>query len=358
MRLPAVLLAFVVMLAGCSKSGTSPTPASSLYFPPVGSNEWAIQSPESIGWNTQALADLNQYVQSTLTKAFIILYRGKMVHEQYFDRFTQDSVWYWASAGKTATAMLVGIAQQQGLLSIQDPSSRYLGVGWTTAPAAKEALITVRHQLTMTTSLNEDVPNEDCTLPACLQYKADAGTRWFYHNAPYTLLDKVVERASSKSFNQYFREVLRDPIGMNGVWIKTPDANNVYYSNARSMARFGLLLLAKGQWDGKAILSDPSYFAQMTTTSQPLNQSYGYLTWLNGKSSTMLPGSSLVLPRSIVPDGPADLFAALGKNDQKIYVVPSKDLVVIRMGNAAGQSLYAVSNYDNELWKRINAVIK
>jgi CubicO group peptidase (beta-lactamase class C family) len=358
MRLPAFFMAFFSFLMACSKSSPDPVPAPSLYFPPNGSAEWTVQSPTALGWNTTALTDLNQYLQSTNTKAFIILHQGKIVHEQYFDRFTQDSIWYWASAGKTATAVLVGIAQQQGLLSIQDPSSRFLGAGWTTAPAAKESLITIRHQLTMTTGLNEDVPNDDCTLPACLQYKADAGTRWYYHNAPYTLLDKVVETASGKTFNQYFREVLRDPIGMNGTWIKTPDANNVLYSNARSMARFGLLLLAKGQWNGKAILADQTYFANMTTTSQSLNQSYGYLTWLNGKSSTMLPGSSLVLPRSIIPDGPADLFAALGKNDQKIYVVPSRELVVIRMGNAAGQSLYAVSNYDNELWKRINAVIK
>lgn len=358
MRLMILALCLGTLALGCKKTNSEPPAQPSMYFPPIGGTEWSQTDPATLNWNTPALSDLDQYLASTNTKAFLILHQGKIVHERYFGTFKSDSIWYWASAGKTVTALLVGIAQQKGLLNIEAPSAQYLGAGWTSAPTAKEQLIKVKHQLTMTTGLNEDVPNEDCTLPACLQYKADAGTRWYYHNAPYTLLDKVVERASGQSYNQFFQTQLRDQIGMTGVWIKTPDANNVLYSNARSMARFGLLLLNEGVWENKKILSDPAYFSQMVQTSQPLNASYGYLTWLNGKASCMLPGSSFVLPRSIVPEGPSDMYAALGKNDQKIYVVPSKSLVVIRMGNAGGPSLYAVSNYDSEIWKRLSAVIR
>lgn len=327
-----------------------------MYYPPVGGTTWETTDPASLQWNTTELTSLYTYLQSKNTKAFIILKDGKIVAERYFGTFTPDSVWYWASAGKTMTGMLVGIAQQEGLLNINTRTSQYLGAGWTSMPRAKEDLITVRHQLTMTTGMENNVPDDDCTLPSCLQYRADAGTRWFYHNAPYTLLDKVVEAASGLSYNSYFQSKIRNRIGMNGLWIKN-GYNNIYYSNARSMARFGLLLLNKGRWDGTSILADTNYFNAQVNTSQNLNLSYGYLTWLNGKSSHMLPATSLVFNGGIAPNAPSDMYAALGKNDQKIYVVPSQRLVVIRMGESAGNVQLAVSSFDNELWGRLKTVI-
>ena len=201
------LLSLVLGLMSCQPGETPPNPTgTTLYFPPVSSTEWRTSTPASLGWNETQLADLNPFLQSKNTKAFIILKNGKIVVEKYFGTFTADSLWYWASAGKTMTAMLVGIAQQEGLLNINSRSSTYLGRGWTSLPVLKEDLITVRHQLTMTTGLDDGVPDDDCTIPSCLIYKSDAGTRWAYHNAPYTLLDKVVETATG-----VVREVLVSP---------------------------------------------------------------------------------------------------------------------------------------------------
>lgn len=350
----------ILLLSACKKTieENTPTPVSSeIYFPPNGGGEWQNLVPATLGWNETELNNLYPYLESKNTKAFIILKNGKIVAEKYFGSFTADSIWYWASAGKTMTGFLVGIAQQEGLININNLTSVYLGTGWTSAPLAKENLITVRNQLTMTTGLDDGVPDNDCTLPSCLQYKADAGTRWAYHNAAYTLLDKVVENASGSSYNNYFQQKVRDKIGMNGFWLKTPNANNVLYSNARSMARFGLLLLNKGKWDNTAILSDTNYFNSQVNTSQNLNLSYGYLTWLNGKASRMVPTLQTVFAGSLIPNAPVDMFCALGKNDQKIYVVPSQKLVVIRMGNAAGGTTLALSGFDNELWGKLKTII-
>ena len=293
---------------------------------------------------------------SNKDKAFIILKNGRIVTERYFGTFTADSNWYWASAGKTMTAMLVGIAQQEGLLNINNKTSQYLGTGWTSMPLAKENLVTVKHQLTMTTGMDDGVPDDHCTLPACLQYKADAGTRWAYHNAPYTILDKVVENATGQSYNNYFQQKIRNRVGMNGLWLPS-GYNNIYYSTPRSMARFGLLLLNKGKWDQTPILADTNYFNAQVNTSQSLNPSYGYLTWLNGKASYMLPTLQVSFPGMLTPNAPADMYAALGKNDQKIYVVPSQKLVVIRMGESAGNVQLALSSFDNELWGKLKTVI-
>jgi CubicO group peptidase (beta-lactamase class C family) len=355
----SIYLLVTFALLSCSKNEVQqpePPVNQTLYFPPLSGNDWETTSPATLGWSLPELQNLYGYLEQKNTKAFIILKNGRIVAEKYFGSFTSDSLWYWASAGKTMTSVLVGIAQQEGLLNINDRTSKYLGAGWTSAPRAKEDLITIRHQITMTTGLDDGVANDDCTLPSCLLYKADAGTRWAYHNAPYTILDKVVEAASGKSYNTYFREKIRDRIGMNGTWLRNNEYNNVYYSTPRSMARFGLLLLNKGIWDKTAVLSDAGYFNNQVNTSQNLNLSYGYLTWLNGKSTHMLPTLQNVFSGALVPDAPAEMYCALGKNDQKIYVVPSQGLVVIRMGNAAGNVQLASSSFDNELWGKLKLV--
>ena len=349
-------LILMIMMVSCKKE-IQPKPEEKIYFPPLTGSEWQTASPSSVNFNETELNNLYTWLNEKNTKAFIILVNGKIVAEKYFGTFTCDSNWYWASAGKTMTAMLVGIAQQKGLLSIYNRSSQYLGTGWTSLPSNKEDSIRVRHQLTMTTGLDDGVTDPDCTLPSCLTYLADAGTRWAYHNAAYTLLDKVVETASGMTYNSFFQQNLRDRIGMNGIWIKTPNANNVFYSTPRSAARFGLLMLNKGKWDTTAILNDAAYFDAMVNSSQTINPSYGYLTWLNGKSSYKLPGTQLTFSGSVISTAPADMYAALGKNDQKIYVIPSKKMVVVRMGNAAGGSVNALSGFDVELWSRMKNVV-
>lgn len=350
-------LSCILFISACKKDSSNNTNPinNSLYFPPLTGTSWETTTPSSLGWNETELNYLYPYLQLKNTKAFIILKNGKIVVEKYFGTFTADSNWYWASAGKTMTAMLVGIAQEDGLLNINNRTSQYLGTGWTSLPLLKENLITIKHQLCMTTGLDDGVADDDCTTSLCLVYKADAGNRWAYHNAPYTLLDKVVENASSLTYNQYFQQKIRNKIGMNGLWLKN-GYNNVYYSNARSMARFGLLLLNKGKWDATTVLSDTNYFNAQINTANNFNLSYGYLTWLNGKASHMLPTTQFVFNGFMVPNAPADMYAALGKNDQKIYVVPSQNLVVIRMGEAANNVQLAVSSFDNELWGKLKTI--
>ncbi|MEZ4949172.1 MAG: T9SS type A sorting domain-containing protein [Saprospiraceae bacterium] len=115
-----------------------------------------------------------------------------------------------------------------------------------------------------------------------------------------------------------------------------------------------LFTLAKGNWDGNPIMPDLDYYNDMVNTSQPMNKSYGYLWWLNGKESAKLPGLQFDFPGSLIPNAPDDMFAALGKDDQKIYVVPSQNMVVVRMGESAGGFNPTLSSFDNELWARIS----
>ncbi len=327
--------------------------AQTLYFPPNVGTTWQTTDPATLGWCPDRIDSLYNYLGTHNTKAFLVLKDGRIVLEHYFGSFTQDSLWYWASAGKTLTSTVVGIAQEEGYVDINSPSSTYLGTGWTGETPAQEQMITVRNQLTMTTGLSDAVPDPDCTTPPCLAYMAPAGTRWAYHNAPYTLLQAVVENATGQTFQTYFNNKLRNPIGMNGLWLPVGELH-LYFSNARSMARFGLLALNHMVWAGDTLLHDTAYFHAATTPSQNLNPSYGYLWWLNGQSTFMLPQTQFVFPGPLMPDAPLDAYNALGKNDQIINVCPSKGIVLVRMGNAAEKSVQVSAYFNNIIWQYMN----
>ncbi|MGB0523015.1 MAG: serine hydrolase [Flammeovirgaceae bacterium] len=327
-----------------------PSIAQNLYFPPQVGN-WETVNPESLNWCESQLDDLENYLDEVDSKAFLILKDGKIVVEWYFDDFTKDSLWYWASAGKSMMATLVGIAQQEGLLDIQDKTADYLGQGWTNCPTTESA-ITIWHQLTMTSGL-DDAASFDCTLPNCLVCKTTPGDRWAYHNGPYSLLREVVESATGVGINTYFTNKIGNVIGAGGGYVRS-SFNNLFLSRARDMARFGLMTLAKGTWNGVSVITDTTYYHNMIQSSQDINPAYGYLWWLNGKNSYKQPRLQVDFSGPIIPSAPADLYAAMGKNEQRIYIVPSESLVVVRMGNNANDSsALALSGFDQELWEKM-----
>lgn len=350
-----ILLLALPFFAACTKdNGDDGTPpAETMYYPPTTGTTWETKTVASLGWNQSAIQPLKDYLLQKHSKSFMILVNGRIVMEEYFDGHTASTTWPWNSAGKTLVTASTGIAQQEGLVNINTKVSQYLGAGWTSAPLLKENLITLRHLLTMTSGLNDST---NLVTTANLTYMADAGTRWSYHNVFQKLMD-VVAAASGQDFETYFNAKIKSKLGMDGFW------NNglifkVYHSNTRSMARFGILALNKGKWENEQVLNE-NFFTESITTSQSINPSYGYLWWLNGKSSSMLPGAQTVYPGTLVPNAPADMYSAMGAEDQRIYVIPSKKMVVIRMGDASDPSNpnFALSGFDNALWEKINAVI-
>nr|WP_288833633.1 serine hydrolase [uncultured Flavobacterium sp.] len=342
------------LLVNCSPENSSSNTTENLYFPPLTGTNWETKSIADLGWKQEAVQPLLDYLELKHSKSFMILVNGRIVMENYFNGHSATTNWYWASAGKTLTSTVTGIAEQEGFININNKVSDYIGTGWTSETLAKENLITCKNLLSMTSGI-EDIANGDDVSPSSLAYKADAGTRWAYHNV-YVKLQDVIAQATGQTWANYFNTRLRDKIGMNGTWL-TLDNNIVYFSTTRSMARFGLLMLNKGKWGDSTILNE-AFFNAATTTSQNINLGYGYLWWLNGKSSYHLPQTQLQFSGSIIPNGPNDMFMALGKNDQKIYVIPSKKMVVIRMGEAGNTDnpSFALSGFDNELWQKINAL--
>ena len=348
-----VIASLLFLFFSCKKAVVpEPILSQGTYFPPLTGSSWETKSISDLGWKQANVQPLLDYLQLKNTKGFIILVDGKIVLENYFNGHNASASWYWASAGKTLTATVTGISQQEGTIKINNKVSDYIGTGWTSTPLAKENLITCKNLLTMTSGI-DDTFGDDAVDPASLLYKADAGSRWAYHNV-YVKLQDVVAQANKQTWSNYFNSKLRDKIGMDGIWF-TSGNNIVYRSTTKSMARFGLLILNKGKWGENQIINE-TYLNEATNTSQNINKAYGYLWWLNGKANYRLPGIQFEFQGSLIPTAPNDMYMALGKDDQKIYVVPSKKMVVVRMGESAEEKTFALSNFDATLWSKIGAL--
>jgi len=326
-----------------------------LYFPPLIGDTWETTAPESLGWCEENIDSLYDFLELNNSKAFLVLKDGKIVLEKYFDNFEQDSTWYWASAAKSLTAFMVGLAQEKAYLNINESSQKYLNSGWTSCDSISESKISILHQLTMTSGLDDSGFEAFCTDPECLTCLTEPGSRWAYHNAPYTLLDEVLNAATGIKLNTFITTQLSLKTGISGAFFKV-GFNNIFISKPRSMARFGLLILNNGNWNGKQIMTDTSYFNSMVSPSQDINKSYGYLWWLNGKESFMIPSSQFVFPGPIAPEAPADMISAIGKNGQIINVVPSENLVMVRIGNAPDVNGLVGLEFNRQMWDYFNKI--
>ncbi len=354
--LRSIILLFLIVVATNCNNNDDNKPISSdstPYFPPTTGSAWETSTIETLAWRQDPVQPLKDFLINNNSKSFMILVNGRIVMEEYFDGHTASSDWEWNSAGKSLVSTTVGIAQQEDLLAIDQKAADFLGASWTNMSIDKENLITIKDLLSMTSGIDD---TKQWVIKEHLNYVADAGIRWAYGNVFQKLMD-IVGEASNTSFENYFNEVLKNKIGMDGYWNEGL-IFTIYHSSTRSMARFGLLALNEGTWEGEEIINTNS-FLEAINSSQEINPSYGYLWWLNGKSKYMEPGSQIVYPGALVPNAPADMYAAMGANDQRVYVIPSKNMVVVRMGDASdpNNSNFAISGFDNALWEKINELI-
>lgn len=327
--------------------------AQQTYFPPTNSSAtWDTISPKTLLYCDSKINELYNFLEENQTKSFLLLKDGKIILEKYFDDHSATKLWYWASAGKSLTAFLVGLAEEDGYLSIDSPTTKYLGNGWTSCDSEEEQKITIKHQLSLTAGLDYTRGQLDCTADTCLYCLHEPGTHWYYHNAPYTLLHQVLANVLPITVNQYIIQKLHQKIGFGGSFLNVEN-NVVYFSNARAMARFGLLIMNNGIWNGDTIMKNQQYFREMTNTAQNYNKAYGYLWWLNGKESFKIPQSDFVFNGSVMPKAPDDLIMALGKNGQFLNVSKKNGYILVRMGDEPSTTLVPFILND-QIWDKVN----
>lgn len=338
----------------------------SVAFPPA-AGPWPAVDPTEEGWDPEGLEAVLAHAGGHGSTALLVTLHGRVLAERTWpppaglqaevraDGTTREDV---ASAQKSVTSLLVGIAHTRGLLDLDDPVCAHLGGGWSGAPPEHERAVTVRHLLSMTSGLDD-----------ALRAVAPPGERWDYNlGAGYHTLKRVLVAASGLSLDRLSRDWLFDPVGAaDTAWAARalpavvpeglrpmlcyPDGAPLegLHTTARDLARFGLLVLAGGVWDG-VDLGLAAYLAEALVPSSAHNPAYGLLWWLNGRSWQLAPRNPTPVEGWLVPDAPADLVAALGALGRSVHVVPSQGLVVVRTGADPGDTPLAASGFGRTLW--------
>ncbi len=251
-----------------------------------------------------------------------------------------------ASQQKSFVALLCAIALDKGLLDLAKPVSHYLGTGWSKATPAQEAAITVDHVLQMDSGLDEK-----------RGYVAPPGTTFFYNTPVYALSKQIVAAASKQPLETLTRDWLTGPAGMAmTAWRKRPAAlagvgnDTGLVTTPRDTAILGQMVLNGGVAPtGKRIVSQ----ANLDRLFEPsaTNPAYGRLWWLNSGAYSVRAAAGRK-DGPLIPAAPRDTVAALGAFERRLYVVPSRKLVIVRTGAAADDR-----DFDQQLWLRLAKVI-
>lgn len=276
------------------------------------------------------------------TRAVVVVHDGRIIAERYADGFTADTSLIGWSMSKSVVSALVGILVKEGKLALDDPSPI---PEWAGADDPRRR-ITVAHLLHMESGLEFDEnyanPLADVTymlfgVPGAAEFAiakplvAEPGTRWRYSSGTTNILSHAMRRAVGETdYPAFPRRALFDRIGMTSAVLET-DARGTFvgssfmYATARDWARFGLLYLQDGVWSGERIL--PEGWVEFSRSPAPgaPDGKFGAHFWLRIPEEFRC-GNDL-------PDLPADAFHAVGHEAQFVTVVPSRRLVLVRLGS-------------------------
>ena len=274
------------------------------------------------------------------TKAVVVLYRDTLVAERYAPGFTSDTRMPGWSMAKSVTSALIGILVHQGKLSVDRPAP----VSAWQAADDKRRSITIDDMLRMRSGLawNEsyftvsDVTRmlfmsenmAEVAIQPPLAYPP--GTEWYYSSGTTNILSDIIRQTAGEDYLAFPYQALFGPLGMSSaVWETdlsgTPVGSSYLFATARDWAKFGLLYLNDGEWEGERILPEGWVSYTATPVAQAPFRKYGAHFWLNiGEAGN---------PQNrLFPDVPFDMFFAEGFDGQNVFVIPSRDLVVVRLG--------------------------
>jgi CubicO group peptidase (beta-lactamase class C family) len=312
-------------------------------------------APIELGFDARTLDRLADEASGLGSTCFLVSRQGKVVLARYWNGGGAESPQEVFSVTKSVTSTLVGLAQADDDLSIDDAASTYID-DWRGTPS--EA-VTVRQLLSgvsgrfwsMDSDYHELIDAADRTGYAVrLHQQTDPGTTWVYNNAAVQSLDAVLRTATGTDPARFAEERLFAPLGMDHTRMTEDDSGhstNVFFglqSTCPDLARFGTLFAQGGRWNGRAVLPRSWVRAATGQASQSLNAAYGLLWWLNRKGPVEPPGGGEA--EQLAPGAREELFAAQGLGGQVVLVDPRSDTVVVRLGGAEdeGSEGYQISD--------------
>ena len=272
------------------------------------------------------------FENSHQTRAVLVLYKNQLIAERYAKGFTKESRILGWSMTKSILSTVFGIMQYQGKLSVQD---RAPILEWENDDRKK---ITLHNLLQMNSGLAWDENYEKISDVTKMLFLEDDMTKmqqkqqlvdspnfsWNYSSGTSNLLSGILRQkiGNQQEYLDYWYRELIDKIGMNSMIIETDVkghyvASSYAWATPRDWAKFGLLYLHKGNWNGTQIFS-PEWIDYVTQPTPTSNNSYGAHFWLNAGNK--------------MKDVPSNMFYADGYQGQRVYILPDQEMVIVRLG--------------------------
>jgi CubicO group peptidase (beta-lactamase class C family) len=302
------------------------------------------------------IEDLEKFLDSTQTQAFLVIQDDKILYEGYFNGTHRNSIVTSFSVAKSFDSALIGIAIQEGLIgAVRDPIMDYIPELLDRDP--RFADITIRDLLLMSSGLRyvQALPyGDDMRTYIHPDLRSQAlgeteivtppGNNFLYNNYNPLLLGIILERATGMPVAEYLQQRIWRPLGMefDGSWSVDSVQNGFEKMesgiNARAIdfAKFGRLYLNQGQWDGAQVI--PDAWVRESTTAEPAVRDQSYYVDEYGQHilNAAEGGFYKYMWYGLLRDGEANDFFATGNKGQYIYISPSKHLIIVRHGEDYG----------------------
>ena len=299
------------------------------------------------------------------TRALIVMRDGRIVAERYAEGFSADTPLLGWSMTKSVAAALIGTLVRDGKLSVDRTAlvPEWAGPGDARAQITLDELLRMTSGLRFTEQYNDPLADVALMLyarPGGAAYAINKpvefapGTHWSYSSGTSNILARLIRTAvggSEQDYLQYPRRALFERIGMRHA-VMEPDASGLFvtssfmYASPRDWARFGQLLLQDGVWRGQRILPQGWVHYMATLTPQSARHDFGAHLWLKVPPPFDSPTPPVL---------PPDAFHVVGHEGQFVSVIPSRGLVVVRLGLTRGDHVW---NHDAFLSRLLEAFPK
>ena len=346
---PACVL--LLLLAGCRDSSESEQDASATTTVAAPSTEvsvvapggdWSRADPSVTRIDPARVEALDVHLRDE-SDCMAVIEDGQIVRDAYWSGSSLEEQHEVFSVTKSITSTLVGIAQGEGLLDIDEPASRFI-TEWVDTPSAAVTDPPARlERLRSVLEPGQRLQRADpCARQDGLCHRAHATGRarnrveLQQRGDPDPRRGDLAPRACRPRSTRVTR--LFEPTGMRTTMTKDPTGNTMTFMGAKAscldLARFGYLLLQGGRWGDRQVVPS-EWVDEATTPSTDLNRAYGFLFWLNQPGVVKTPtGGEVQGP--IWPDAPIGTYAALGLGGQTVLVLPDQGLVVTRIAGVQG----------------------
>lgn len=311
------------------------TAKDTLYKPLISTNrrQESTYDYKALDKAIQGAFDTDDRLTDKKTRAVVVLHKGRLVGERYAKGHTKETPMLGWSMTKSITSTLIGLLVKDGKLSVTDKN---LFPEWENSNRQN---ISIEHLLQMESGLDWEEDYTKVSSATEMLFRTDdvvsiardvplfkdPGTYFYYSSGSSNLLSGIIKKSFSHNaaYHDYVQKRLFNKIGMSSAFMETDEqgtyiGSSYTYATARDWARYGQLYLQDGVWNGEQIL--PEGWVSYTRTSGPSSGGIYGAHW------------RLNMGHKEYKDGPEDLFSANGYQGQRVFVIPSLDLVIVRLG--------------------------